>query len=267
MEEIRGNKATEDAAIAWVMDLERSAGRAPTDTRYRGAPADIASPPRLIEVKAFGRTSRGNDLWLEVRQVEEARRNAHFFIYVVENIGQGDPTRFTLKVLGGDLLARLVRRAREQRYFTVPWPVADYDSAPTSAGQDSIAGPPGQDSQPTAIQPPDLAVEHEQSRSSAPMVPRASDFAVLEFRVDDDSYLDWIATHKGAWVVNANRNPKSSYLQLHTAWCPTISDPRRAGAYTERQYIKFCAERKEDLDSYFEARLSTKPRWNCTQCG
>jgi hypothetical protein len=112
VEEIRGNKAIEDAAISWVMDLERAAGREPIDTRYRGAPADISSPPRLIEVKAFGRTNRGYDLWLEVRQVEEARGNANFCVYVVENVRQGDPADFTLKVLGGDLLARLLSRAK-----------------------------------------------------------------------------------------------------------------------------------------------------------
>jgi hypothetical protein len=88
MSEIQGNKAIEDAAIAWVIELEQRAGRDLSDTRYRGAPADIASPPRLIEVKAFGTTNRGYDLWLEVRQVEEARRNPNFHVYVVENVHQ-----------------------------------------------------------------------------------------------------------------------------------------------------------------------------------
>lgn len=69
----------------------------------------------------------GSDLWLEARQVEEARRNREFYVYVVENVRQGDPVRFTLKVLGGDRLARLLERAKEQRYYTVPWPVSDYD--------------------------------------------------------------------------------------------------------------------------------------------
>ena len=59
---LSSNKQVEDAAIAWIMDLERKAGRSPVDTRYRGAPADIESPPRLIEVKAFGTTNRGFEL-------------------------------------------------------------------------------------------------------------------------------------------------------------------------------------------------------------
>jgi hypothetical protein len=128
--EIIGNKATEDAAIAWVIQMEAATGRHPRDTRYRGAPADIESPPRLIEVKAFGRSTRGYDLLLEPRQVEEARENPDFYVYVVENIRQGDPSDFTLRVLAGDRLQRLLTHAKEYRYFGVPWPVADYDSCP-----------------------------------------------------------------------------------------------------------------------------------------
>jgi Protein NO VEIN, C-terminal len=132
MVELVGNKAIEEAALAWVMELERAAGRTPRDTRFAGAPADIESLPRLIEVKAFGKSNRGYDLWLEVRQVEEARSNANFYLYVIENVRQGDPALFTLKVLGGERLRRLLERAKEQRYYTLPWPVADYDACPSS---------------------------------------------------------------------------------------------------------------------------------------
>ncbi len=130
MVEIRGNRAIENAAIKWVLERERAAGREPEDMRGKGAPADIESPPRMIEVKAYGESARGQDLWLEVRQVEEARNNPNFWLYVLENIGQGNPVAFTVKELGGERLRKLVERAKEQRYYTVPWPVADYDSLP-----------------------------------------------------------------------------------------------------------------------------------------
>ena len=136
MAALSGPKTVEDAAIDWVMDLERAAGRRPHDTRHEGAPADIESPPRLIEVKSFGTSNRGYDLWLEVRQVQEAKASPEFFVYVVENVRQGDPGQFTLRVLGGDRLRHLMKRAKEQRYYTVPWPVADYDSCP---GVDALA--------------------------------------------------------------------------------------------------------------------------------
>ena len=107
--QLTSNKAKEDAAVAWVMEVERAAGRQPRDTRYAGAPADVESPPRLIEIKSFGTSSRGDDLLMEARQVEEARRNPdNYYVYVVENVGQGDPAKFTLRVLGGARLRRLL---------------------------------------------------------------------------------------------------------------------------------------------------------------
>lgn len=129
MPEIVGNHRIEAAAIEWVMQLEREAGRSPADTRHRGAPADIDSPPRLIEVKAYGKSARGSDLWLETRQIEEARTNPDFWLYLVENVRQGDPDFFLLKVFGGERLQRLLSRAREKHYFEVPLPVAEYDAA------------------------------------------------------------------------------------------------------------------------------------------
>jgi hypothetical protein len=131
MAEIIGNKAVEAAAIAWVMGLERNAGRQPVDTRFAGARADLSSPPRVIEVKASGKSCRGDDLWLETRQYQEAVENPNFYLYVVENVRQGDPALFTLCVLHGERLHVLLRRAKEQHYYTVPWPVSYYDGCPT----------------------------------------------------------------------------------------------------------------------------------------
>jgi hypothetical protein len=89
------------------------------------------SLPRLIEVKAFGGSARGFDLLLEARQVNEALNSpSNVYVYVVENVRQGDPALFTFKILGGEVLARLLERRKEQRYFAVPWPVAAYESAP-----------------------------------------------------------------------------------------------------------------------------------------
>ncbi|WP_139307349.1 protein NO VEIN domain-containing protein [Micromonospora pattaloongensis] len=126
--EIVGNRAIETAAIDYVIMREREAGRTACDVRGTGSAGDVASPPRMIEVKAYGKSARGTDLWLEVRQVEEALQNPDFWIYVVENVRQGDPSQFTLKMLGGERLQKLLGRAKEQRYYTLPWPVADYDT-------------------------------------------------------------------------------------------------------------------------------------------
>src|SRR3970040_885991 len=106
------NHQVESAALAYVMQYERAAGRSPRDTRYSsGAGADIDSPPRLIEVKAFGKSARGGFLWMETRQFEEARRNSNFYVYVVENVRQGNPSLFTLRVLDNIHLVRLLEKA------------------------------------------------------------------------------------------------------------------------------------------------------------
>lgn len=149
MAEIRENKAIEDAAVQWVLSLERSAGRNSIDTRYIAqAPGDLDSPPRTIEIKAFGTSSRGSDLWMEVAQVEEARRNPNFYIYIVENVRQGDPSKFTIKVLGGELLAQLLAKAKERRYYSVPLPVKVYASAPNSLEPNALGTPSIQDETP-----------------------------------------------------------------------------------------------------------------------
>jgi hypothetical protein len=131
---LRTNREIEDAAVAWVLEYERGQGREAQDVRYSGAAGDVQSDGRVIEVKAFGRSNRGYGLWLEERQVREARTNPDFYVYVVENIRQGNPSAFTLRVLGGERLRRLLERAKERRYFEVPWPVADYDLPPDVGG-------------------------------------------------------------------------------------------------------------------------------------
>lgn len=67
---LSGNKAIEGAAIAFVMDLVRAAGREPVDRRYEAAfAADLESLPRIIDVKAVGGSQCG---WL-LRRVASGR--------------------------------------------------------------------------------------------------------------------------------------------------------------------------------------------------
>lgn len=121
------NRAVENAAIAFVLAYEATHGRPSHDTRGTGAATDVAGDMRTIEVKAYGGSARGQDLWLESRQVDEARTNPNFWLYIVDNVRQGDPTRFGLLTVGGGDLAALITRAVERRYYTVPFPVATYD--------------------------------------------------------------------------------------------------------------------------------------------
>jgi hypothetical protein len=92
------NKQVEVAAIAYVLDYERQQGRVARDTRHGGEAADLESSGRIIEVKAYGSSGRGCDVWLEVRQFEEARSNPNFYLYIVEQVCSGAPT---LRILTG----------------------------------------------------------------------------------------------------------------------------------------------------------------------
>src|SRR5690348_14919124 len=106
------NRATEQVAIDLVMQLERTAGRIPRDTRFTGEPYDISSPPRKIEVKAFGKSARGQALPLEDRQVRAAKADPeNFFVYVVDNINAGF-TAMAVRAVHGVQLAALIDRTK-----------------------------------------------------------------------------------------------------------------------------------------------------------
>jgi hypothetical protein len=46
-------------------------------------------------------------------------------------IGCGSQTVRCGALVAGDRLQRLLAHAKEQHYYTLPWPVADYDSCPS----------------------------------------------------------------------------------------------------------------------------------------
>lgn len=138
-EPLVGNRVIEDAAIEYVKRLEQQAGRQPKDRRYDSSfPADILSPPRTIEVKAVGKDQRGWFVPIETRQYDAAASDPEFFLYVVDNIRQGDPKAFRLKVFGGEQLRRLLAKAKKREYWEMPIPVAEFDAAP---GPESVVAP------------------------------------------------------------------------------------------------------------------------------
>lgn len=125
-----GNRETERIAIEYVMDLERSAGRAPEDVRLTGAPYDISSPPRKIEVKAFGGSARGAPVPLEERQVRAAREDpANFYLYVVDNVALADEGLMRVRVIHGDRLTQMLARTKPQVTYWPTFRVSEYDEA------------------------------------------------------------------------------------------------------------------------------------------
>lgn len=119
------NRQVEDIAIQLVLEREKAARRFAVDKRGKGALADIEGE-WLVEVKAFGRSARGADLWLETRQVEAALAEpTRFHLVLVEHIRSEQPRIIDIH---GEQLAQLLERRREKHYFEVPFPTGVYDA-------------------------------------------------------------------------------------------------------------------------------------------
>ena len=69
---------------------------------------------------------------------------------------------------------------------------------------------------------------------------------VVEFDGDDNRYLEWLRAHPAGYVVNVRRTRSPAYVVLHRATCGWISRPVPQGGYTERGYLKYCAETEAD---------------------
>ena len=75
----------------------------------------------------------------------------------------------------------------------------------------------------------------------------AADAGLLFFDGDDASYLRWVASNPGGYVVNVRRRLTPDYVVLHRASCPHVSAPAAPGAYTERGYRKYCGDTLADV--------------------
>jgi hypothetical protein len=124
------DKTIEDAAVRYVIEQEHRLGRAARDMRrQRGAP-DIESGDRRIELKVVGAWLRTRGLLLFTPgQIRKAEQDSDYYVYIVENVTQGDPSKFEVRVLHGDELRRLCAGAKPQRVY-VPVRVADYAKLP-----------------------------------------------------------------------------------------------------------------------------------------
>lgn len=69
-----------------------------------------------------------------------------------------------------------------------------------------------------------------------------------EFNGDDQAYLAWLDKNPRGFVLNTPRSKPVNNMVLHRANCKTISTRKvRPGGFTERDYIKICAEDVECL--------------------
>ncbi len=125
--ELRGPKQIEDAAIEYVIERERAEGREAT---VADDAEGVVTGDRIIAVKACAGSSAGAELLLECSQFVAARDDPErSWLYLVENVAQGDPAEFRLIRVGGSRLQELLEHARERRFYTVPVPDRVFDEA------------------------------------------------------------------------------------------------------------------------------------------
>lgn len=68
--------------------------------------------------------------------------------------------------------------------------------------------------------------------------------SAVVFDNSDKDYQSWLSSNPSGFVLNARRSLVPSYMVLHRASCPSISQYTRmahAGGFTERGYVKVCA--------------------------
>jgi hypothetical protein len=124
------NSETERIAIEHVMRLERIAGRSPKDVRLMQRPYDVASPPRKIEVKAFGGSARGAAVPLEASQVVAAQEDPeNFYLYIVDNVARADRGEMSVRILHGETLRAMIDRTNPHVTYWPTLQVAEYDAA------------------------------------------------------------------------------------------------------------------------------------------
>ncbi|HEY3374031.1 MAG TPA: hypothetical protein VGK02_03095 [Candidatus Aquicultor sp.] len=77
---------------------------------------------------------------------------------------------------------------------------------------------------------------------------------MIRFENDDSAYLSWLEMNPSGFVVNCDRNPKPSYLILHSATCGFISTSKRSN-WTTNDYIKICSSDKEELQKWAKEKV------------
>ena len=92
------------------------------------------------------------------------------------------------------------------------------------------------------VVPPPVVIKPAPKGGQVPM----TDDGATEFVNNEQEYQNWLKQHPQGFVVNTHAKPdkRKEYTALHKASCSSISrysDKITSGAYTERDFIKVCA--------------------------
>ena len=92
------------------------------------------------------------------------------------------------------------------------------------------------------------------------------------FTGDDEAYQYWLSTHPEGFVLNVRRSMDPvAFSALHRASCSSIREytsVAQEGGFTERQYVKVCADSVRALREWVRERGAPAGRFTleCAQC-
>jgi len=87
---------------------------------------------------------------------------------------------------------------------------------------------------------------------------------VTVFDSGDEPYFKWLDEHPEGYVLNTGRSHKTTYAVFHRSTCSDVSSIKtgEAGGFTERKYIKVCAEKPKPLVGWMlEHRPKAVEKW------
>jgi hypothetical protein len=112
---------------------------------------------------------------------------------------------------------------------------------------------------------PDPGPRHRKSGGAAPIDAwNRLPAALTRFIDDDDSYLTWRRAHPAGWVLNCERQPKTTYLKLHRVDCPHLKS-RPGWSNLTTAFAKVCGTSPGPFDEWLTATLDTRPD-RCPAC-
>ena len=85
---------------------------------------------------------------------------------------------------------------------------------------------------------------------------------MITFRNDEAGYFEWVKRNRSGFIINVDRNPRPSYVKLHSATCGTVTD-RSRGPYTTHDYIKVCSLDRGELIDWAREDVGGEPGTGC----